>query len=733
MHKKVNALFLCLYGCLFLGGIAALLGFFSNGSHDQAITSFTNTIDPIVDILIFIGAISLYKKIAPSNKKVVLLFIFSSIFLFLCDSSFFTAVYLGKISKINAISILAVPFLLWAVSLISFYIMIIKQRVLNTHYLLIFFLVCFIKDITIIVLYFSSAGPALKLFSFQGIYQVSSATLVLFLFDLAILCLIYSNLRSIQYFLAGNILIFAGDTWLKYAYVTRNMHILPIGDLFWLLGLVTTCFGVYLILTERAYNIDHWFRKTSSIKTRLVFCTFGITLISFAIFLILESMFSIINKEIFVGLPFFFMTYTAILVIVAIFIGKTFEAPFKKIEHNIRALMFDDDKTRVDNDFSTEEFIFLQKFLLDAYEYKEAKDFAQKRLGVLAAQVAHDIRSPLAALDVIAKHLPEVNESKRILIRDALNHIRDITNNLEKTGHEHNNSGKHSVTQIAVLLDYVLSERRIAFSNQSLTIEYNFDPTCYGLFVDIIPSEMKRVISNILNNACEAVPSDKGIVNVNVMHENNHVIIEISDNGPGIPQNVISSLFTNGFTTKSTGSGLGLFHAKETLIKWDGGITLLPGHEKGTIARITLPLHNPPLWFINEISLPHGSTVICVDDSISIYQAWQEKFKAINNTSIGLRYCSSKEDLISEMAQQNSKPCTYLVDYEFSGQPYTGLDLIEYILEKNIPDNQIFLVTSRSAEKELQQFCEKHHIFMIPKFFAFHIPIKVIFNSNNIS
>ncbi|QLH43889.1 MAG: hypothetical protein HWD59_15140 [Coxiellaceae bacterium] len=134
-----------------------------------------------------------------------------------------------------------------------------------------------------------------------------------------------------------------------------------------------------------------------------------------------------------------------------------------------------------------------------------------------------------------------------------------------------------------------------------------------------------------------------------------------------------------------------------------------------------MPLKNPPSWFISSLSFANNSTVICVDDSISIWHAWQERFTTVDG-NIDLRYCSSKEELLYEIEKRNEKPCTYLVDYEFSGSGYTGLELVDIIQSLGIPNNRVFLVTSRSNEMEVQNLCKSREIYMIPKF----LPLKWI-------
>ncbi len=348
-----------------------------------------------------------------------------------------------------------------------------------------------------------------------------------------------------------------------------------------------------------------------------------------------------------------------------------------------------------------------------------------KAMTKIAAQVAHDIRSPLTALEMIITRLPEIEESKYILLRDSINHIRDITNNLDKKNVLPESAEFQDASiQIAVLLDYVISERRAAFSNPSICILHDFSAEAYGFFVQADRSEMKRILTNLINNSYEAVLNHGNKITIALHKNNEHVEIIISDNGSGISDEISASLFARGFTTKKSGSGLGLFHAKETLSQWGGKIELHNNISQGAFATITLPLQKSPDWFLDELFFQKNSTVICVDDSISIFHAWQERFKGLSG-NIDLQYAKSKEALLSIIEKNKNNICTYLIDYEFSGKPYNGLDLIDIILLSKSEASRIFLVTSRSDEIHIQQFCAENNIQMIPKFFAFKIVLRM--------
>ncbi|MBA2651383.1 MAG: HAMP domain-containing histidine kinase [Tatlockia sp.] len=367
------------------------------------------------------------------------------------------------------------------------------------------------------------------------------------------------------------------------------------------------------------------------------------------------------------------------------------------------------------------EFEVLNNFINHALD---ALLFQLERETKLAAQVAHDIRSPLMALDIVIKRMPEVEEPKRILFRGALNHMKNIVDNLEKKYIEGNHSTERCVAQVVAILDYVLWERQEAFSEKPIRLVNDFEPGCYNLFVSVIPTELKRIVTNIINNAYEAINLQNGEISIYVGEENDKVLITISDSGEGMPKSILNSIFDQGFTTKQHGSGLGLYHAKNWLTKWSGSIELLPNTPNGCKVHIKLPSHRPPPWFVENLAFKINDTVICVDDNVSVFHAWQEQFQLIG-LEINLHYCHNKETLIREIKKQGKLGCTYLIDYEFSDEAYTGIELANMVIVLNNPNNRIFLVTSHSNEPKLQRFCEFHKIGIIPKFFAFKIPLTI--------
>ena len=106
------------------------------------------------------------------------------------------------------------------------------------------------------------------------------------------------------------------------------------------------------------------------------------------------------------------------------------------------------------------------------------------------------------------------------------------------------------------------------------------------------PSEMQQVILNLVNNGVDAIDSRQGgEITVTTRTEKDRVIIEVTDNGRGIPAAELPRIFDPFFTTKPVGkgTGLGLSICYGIIRKMNGEISVQSTVEAGTTFRITLP------------------------------------------------------------------------------------------------------------------------------------------------
>ncbi len=242
-------------------------------------------------------------------------------------------------------------------------------------------------------------------------------------------------------------------------------------------------------------------------------------------------------------------------------------------------------------------------------------------LGELTAGIAHEIQNPLNFVnnfsEVNKEMLVELNEEiDKGNYDDAKSIAKDIGANEEKINyhgkradaivkgmmqHSRQTSGTKEPTDINALCDEYL---RLAYhglkakdKSFNANIKTDFDSSIEK--INIIPQDIGRVLLNLYNNAFYATnakqkASDETYqptVSVQTKKLNNKVEIKVSDNGNGIPQNIIDKIFQPFFTTKPTGQGTGLgLSLSYDIIKAHGGEIKVESTEgEGSIFIIQLP------------------------------------------------------------------------------------------------------------------------------------------------
>lgn len=346
----------------------------------------------------------------------------------------------------------------------------------------------------------------------------------------------------------------------------------------------------------------------------------------------------------------------------------------------------------------------------------------------LAAQMSHDIRSPLAALNVAVQSAKSLDEITRSQVCTALNRIRDIANGLLATNRETQSSAltqhgesaaftteSNSSELLSSLIESAVSLKRLQLSDQSnITIKLSVSPDCYLVFSEIEPGELHRIISNLLNNSAEAFAAG-GEIEVSLIRQKERVILTVEDNGKGIPSELLAKVVERGGTFgKADGNGLGLSHAKKTIESWGGKLSLESEIDQGTIVRIDLPLAAPPHWFPSEIRLQDGMTIVVIDDDPLIHKFWDHRLSP-KKDKIHLVHLHSPQDLLGWYRNNaHTKNILVLCDYEFDGNQLTGLDVLEMI---GI-GAQAILVTHLWEEDNIRHRCEKYGIRLLPKQYA---------------
>ena len=223
-------------------------------------------------------------------------------------------------------------------------------------------------------------------------------------------------------------------------------------------------------------------------------------------------------------------------------------------------------------------------------------------LGELAAGIAHEINNPVAVMveeagwiqDLLeeedlaqCQNLEEFTQSlKQIRIQGV--RCKEITHKLlsfaRKTDPRPTNVQVNNLIQEVV----DLCQQRARYA--TVKIITNLDPELPQVHVS--PTEMQQVLMNLINNSMDAIDGRGGTVQVNTMVRDNGVVIEVADDGPGIPEPYLQRIFDPFFTTKPVGkgTGLGLSICYGIITKMGGKISVSSAVEIGTTFRIQIPL-----------------------------------------------------------------------------------------------------------------------------------------------
>ena len=241
----------------------------------------------------------------------------------------------------------------------------------------------------------------------------------------------------------------------------------------------------------------------------------------------------------------------------------------------------------------------------------------------------------------------------------------------------------------------------------------------YGLFVEVQAAELKRALSNIIDNAVEAIKG-AGKVTVRIATEGSQIIRSVSDQGEGIPDELQSRIGERGFTHgKPAGNGLGLYHARQTVESAGGALGIRSALGVGTTIDIRLPRAAAPGWFIEKIALPAAGSVLILDDDKTIHATWDQVLAASLQGGVNVLHFTRARPLHEWLSQHRDSTFMALIDYELLGEELTGL----YIIEQEKISQHAVLVTSRFAEPAvIHRACELG-LKILPKGLVGLVPI----------
>jgi two-component system, NtrC family, sensor kinase len=223
-------------------------------------------------------------------------------------------------------------------------------------------------------------------------------------------------------------------------------------------------------------------------------------------------------------------------------------------------------------------------------------------IGQLAAGIAHEINNPVAIMveeagwieDLLGDPEPfsaeNIREFHRALKQINIQGVRckEITHKLLSFARKTDSRLQEIQPNDLIREMVALAEQRARYANVQI-VSHNGTriPTIKGSV-----SEMQQVMLNLINNALQAMDKDGGTLELSTRVAGSEVVIDVRDDGPGIPPALISRVFDPFFTTKpvGAGTGLGLSICYGIVSRMDGRIEVSSQVGRGTTFSICLPI-----------------------------------------------------------------------------------------------------------------------------------------------
>jgi len=231
--------------------------------------------------------------------------------------------------------------------------------------------------------------------------------------------------------------------------------------------------------------------------------------------------------------------------------------------------------------------------LRDITEIREMEEELRKKdrlaaLGEMVAGLAHEIRNPLASIKAGIESLSfgdnenSKNYKFQSIVLHEITRLERIVNDMTLYA-----SGKE-LLRTKVNLKSLIGETLLMFSHEIAEKNIQVKKNAKGnLMCYVDRDKIVTVLNNLFLNAMEAIGND-GCIEINIRRGKKNMIIEVKDDGGGIPEDIIPKIFIPFFTTKSKGTGLGL-SIVHRIVQNHNGTIRATNEGKGVCFTVTLP------------------------------------------------------------------------------------------------------------------------------------------------
>lgn len=231
---------------------------------------------------------------------------------------------------------------------------------------------------------------------------------------------------------------------------------------------------------------------------------------------------------------------------------------------------------------------------LDASAQSLARNEREDAWREMARQVAHEIKNPLTPMKLNLQYLQRAIESNSSNVKDISRYVAKVL--VEQIDHlsliagdfAHFANIGQTNNQVFNLVDVLKQLTTLFSSNENAEVQLKLHRD--DMLINADKTQINRLFTNLLQNAIQSVPETRAAqILIATSSKDDDLLVMVKDNGKGIPAEMLSKIFTPNFTTKSSGTGLGLAMCKGIVEKFNGSIWFETTEDVGTSFFVKLP------------------------------------------------------------------------------------------------------------------------------------------------
>lgn len=335
----------------------------------------------------------------------------------------------------------------------------------------------------------------------------------------------------------------------------------------------------------------------------------------------------------------------------------------------------------------------LYKFYISFVVEKEKT----KEKSKLALQIAHDLRSPIAAIKSITSSLKSNDGQELSILTSSLDRLENIANDVLREKKDQPKPIR--IGSLYNIINNIFLEKRQTSPNVNFILNAEAKEHKDSQ-VNFSVNDFERIISNLFNNSIEAQSS-----NITISSEINdqHFVLKIHDNGNGIPTDVLQDFSNENFYShnKKEGNGLGMSHCAQIVSNCNGTFNIESEVNSYTQITISLPIIKDNEKIVLTIPTNLGTPkIIHLDNDKFLNMAWEIEAK---EKDLEIFSYLEFKDLLIDLEKFSSNDF-FFIDHDLGENSPKGIDVLKELHSKG------FLNLYLSTGHEKEHFPNNHYI-----------------------